>query len=182
MTRLFGYRKGQAWEYLAVFMAISAIWTNWFFRDLLHGVVGPLIATCLVMVLAAFAWRGLFDRSNVLSISTDGVWFRAWTTSSLLPWSEVKAVKQVSAPKGEPFISLLLKDEESLLKQPEFSGMRHQAESWRNFGCSPFTLRVTLLDTTTGETLALLNQYLSADHLASNQVQTPPDIATHTSG
>jgi len=115
--------------------------------------------------VVTFAWRGLFDRSTVLSISTDGVWFRPWAR---LPWSEVRAVTQVSAPKGEPFISLLLKDEESLLKQPEFNGMRHQAESWRNFGCSPFTLRVTLLDTTTAETFALLNQYLSAGHLASN--------------
>lgn len=166
MTHLYGYRKGQLWEYLAVSLVIMVIWVNWFFRLGLPAVGGPLVATCLILGLVAFAWRGVFDRSNVLSISTQGVWFRAWATSSVLLWSDVKAVTLVAAPKGEPFISLVLKDEASLLRRPEFSGMLRQAESWRSFDCSPFTLRATLLDSTTDEILALFNQCLSESRLA----------------
>jgi hypothetical protein len=143
--RAFYYAKGKAWHFAVLGLALAGFLTLAYLRAIENGRVSfASIVPFLVLVpMAAFAFRGNYDRRPVLTISAEGVWFSTWNISAPLSWASVISVKEIGGGRGLPFISLRTEGERSL---PSGRLATH-------------SLRVTALDIRHQDALRLIAEY-----------------------
>lgn len=72
----------------------------------------------LVILLGAFAFRGVWIKSPVLMLDSTGIWFKPWKRDTPLPWSQVKKIELLTIGPGDPFVGFFLL-EEVLCKPPK---------------------------------------------------------------
>ncbi len=160
----FCYRTGSTWEYVLAGCLVSVLVMIGAEKISNAGAIPAelLLYAVSILLIAAIVWHGLFDRRPVIVLSSDGVWFRGWGANpdAYLPWSLISEVKEVPAARGMPFICLQLKDEANAISALGLSEVRQNARWWRFLGCTPFTLRVVLLNVSHKEVFELLRKFV----------------------
>jgi hypothetical protein len=143
--RVFRYSSGKPWHFIVLGVAI-ACWIafgllRWSETGRFGG--GWLLGLAVLAVLAPMATRGLYDLRPVLVVSAQGVWFRGWNRTELLPWSRVTSIEKIAFGRGEAFIALRVQGEQ---RRPGDALPQH-------------ALRTSMLDLPTTEAMELLEQY-----------------------
>jgi hypothetical protein len=152
----FGYRRGNALEYVAV-IVVSILGIA--YADVVieaHALLVLLANLLLVAMLCAFIWRGLWDKRPALRLSREGIWFRGWRSTAPLPWSAIRRIRITE----RKYICFELKDASTILSQPEFAYVQRWARVNTQMAGSPFTIGAVVLSATPAELMARLAEWL----------------------